>query len=260
MTRDEVNLHLLNAQFRFAKSMPEIPHWYTLRETWNDQAFVEVAKYIRQHGRSERFGNKTYIYYYLNGYKYWTMGCPLHNCPKTGTILINKAQATYRTPYNKIANVYDSLFKEDEYIQENKEVIDMIQATGHVLDIGCGTGLFLDYTDWPDYTGIDISHNMIQVLKDKHPHAEAYTCSYRDFCSFGKVDTIIALYGVASYLSPEELKDIERSDADRIFLMAYKEGYFPKTYQMTNIRAMMRNTGNLGLKKQEYHNYIIYSR
>lgn len=260
MTKYEANRHLLNAEFRFAKTMQSTPHWYTLRDTWDDATFVDVVNIIRKYGRRERFFNKYYIYYYLNGYKYWTMGCPTHNCSKTGTILINKAEASYRTPYNKIADVYDSLFHQKEYLEENKEIIRMIDAKGLVLDVGCGTGLFLDYTDYEDYIGIDISRPMINILKAKHPHAEAYTSSYSDFYVDKEINTIIALYGVASYLSPSELKAIEDSSAERIFLMAYKDGYFPKTYEMTNIRAQMRNSGETSLNKQEYHNYIIYSR
>lgn len=81
------------AVFVYAKTMPNIPHEYTLRRTWkNDNDFVKVVIYIRLHGVKERYYKKHYIYYYYNGYKYWTMGCPLHNCDKTGTILINRAK------------------------------------------------------------------------------------------------------------------------------------------------------------------------
>ena len=79
---------LLSASFRFAKSMPKIPHEYTRRKEWgNDILFEDVVKFIRENGRQERFWSKVYTYYHLDGYKYWTMGAPIAE-----TILINRAK------------------------------------------------------------------------------------------------------------------------------------------------------------------------
>lgn len=75
------------AKFVFAKSMPKMPHHYTLRETWDSDTFDYVVQKIRELGVPERFFRKTYIYYYTNGYKYWTMGNPV--CE---TKLINRAK------------------------------------------------------------------------------------------------------------------------------------------------------------------------
>lgn len=75
------------AKFVFAKSMPKMPHHYTLRETWDSNTFDYVVQKIRELGVPERFFKKTYIYYYANGYKYWTMGNPINE-----TRLINRAK------------------------------------------------------------------------------------------------------------------------------------------------------------------------
>jgi len=91
MNKEKADRLLKGATFITAKSMPENPHQYSLRETWeNDEDFVNVVLFIRANGIEQRFWRKKYIYYYLDGYKYWTMGCPTHNDSKTGTILINK--------------------------------------------------------------------------------------------------------------------------------------------------------------------------
>lgn len=74
------------AKFVFAKSMPKMPHYYTLKETWDSEQFEYVVEKIRELGRTERFFRKTYIYYYSGGYKYWTMGSPVSQ-----TRLINRA-------------------------------------------------------------------------------------------------------------------------------------------------------------------------
>lgn len=77
-----------SASYKFAKSMPKIPHSYSLRENWDDpKEFEEAVQYIRDHGVVERFYSKQYTYLYLDGYKYWTMGSPLEK-----TKLINRAK------------------------------------------------------------------------------------------------------------------------------------------------------------------------
>jgi len=83
----DIDTLLKNAKFVFAKSMPKLPHHYTLRETWDSNTFDYVVQKIRELGVPERFFKKTYIYYYANGYKYWTMGNPV--CE---TKLINRAK------------------------------------------------------------------------------------------------------------------------------------------------------------------------
>jgi hypothetical protein len=87
MTLVEVTALLLAAEFQFAKTMPKTPHHYTLRETWEDgSVFEAVVQFIRDHGKEEKFFRATYIYLYLEGHKYWTMGSPLDQ-----TRLINRA-------------------------------------------------------------------------------------------------------------------------------------------------------------------------
>jgi hypothetical protein len=93
MDKETVNRLLNEAEFRFAKSMPKFPHWYTLRETWkNDSDFVDVVLFIRQNGVKKNFWKRSYIYYSANGYQYWTMGNPISYEDKTKTILINRAK------------------------------------------------------------------------------------------------------------------------------------------------------------------------
>jgi hypothetical protein len=78
---------LPKATYKFAKSMANIPHAYTLRTTWsNQQDFFTCVELIRKYGYEQKFFNKTYIYYNVGDYQYWTMGSPLEK-----TILINRA-------------------------------------------------------------------------------------------------------------------------------------------------------------------------
>jgi hypothetical protein len=89
MTKEELTQHLESARYRFAKTMPQHPHWYTLRETWADETVFEaVAEAIRRYGEKRAWHNqRKFVYFDAGGYTYWTMGCPLGQ-----TILINRAQ------------------------------------------------------------------------------------------------------------------------------------------------------------------------
>ena len=73
--------------------MPENPHYYTLRNDWDDKDFVDFVLYIRENGYVEKFNNQPYTYLNLNGYKYWTMGAPVnYDNGDPCTILINRAE------------------------------------------------------------------------------------------------------------------------------------------------------------------------
>lgn len=68
----EVNTLLNNSKFKFAKTMPTMPHFYTLKDSWDDKnKFIEVVKYIYANGVIGKFYNSYNKYYYANGYKYW---------------------------------------------------------------------------------------------------------------------------------------------------------------------------------------------
>lgn len=65
-------------------------HEYTVRK-WNPQLDTEFAWFvifIRDVGIAEKFAGRKYIYFYLDGKRYWTMGAPLGI-----TIIINRCPA-----------------------------------------------------------------------------------------------------------------------------------------------------------------------
>ena len=87
MTMDELRSFVQESKWKFAKSMPQTPHEYTLRRDAKDEALFErVVIYIRQEGYYQQCGNATYTNLDIDGWQYWTMGAPLGK-----TILINRA-------------------------------------------------------------------------------------------------------------------------------------------------------------------------
>jgi hypothetical protein len=85
---DRVVGWLESVPFQFAKTMPQTPHFYTLRKKWANEAnFVETVLFIRKYGYKGTYGKTTYTYFNIGPYKYWTMGDAIGN-----TILINRAE------------------------------------------------------------------------------------------------------------------------------------------------------------------------
>ena len=77
---------LLNAKWKFAKTMPWNPHSYTLKETWQDKTlFQNVVYFINDFGKKEEYKKSLYTVLYLGDYKYWTMDRVL-----TDVVLINR--------------------------------------------------------------------------------------------------------------------------------------------------------------------------
>lgn len=138
MTNTELTIKLEQAKWTYAKTMPQTPHYYTLRKNMKDKDFVDIVLKIREIGIKETFGKYTYVYFYANGFKYWTMGASINKDGKPHTTLINKADANYITQYDDIAEAYDLMFQKPEFENENIELIKLlgIEETDEILDIG----------------------------------------------------------------------------------------------------------------------------
>ena len=87
MTDSEIREYIKSVKWQFAKSMPKIPHEYTVID-WNPdkiESFYGFVKYIRKNGEEEAFYGKKYRYFEIDDYKYWTMGAPIEE-----TTVINR--------------------------------------------------------------------------------------------------------------------------------------------------------------------------
>lgn len=86
MNIDRFRQFVNNTQWVFAKSMPSMPHYYTLLKDNDPRLFREAVIFIRNNGHIRKFQGRTYTYFDIDGYTYWTMGSPIEQ-----TILINRA-------------------------------------------------------------------------------------------------------------------------------------------------------------------------
>ena len=69
----------------FAKTMPEWPHEYIVRDRVDKRLFEDLVRHIRAQGREGRFYERVLTYYEKAGMVYWTMGAPLHE-----TTIVNR--------------------------------------------------------------------------------------------------------------------------------------------------------------------------
>lgn len=70
--RFEKFVHLFH--WTFAKTMPEIPHFYIVRDKLSDEdknTFDDFVAYISTNGYSRMFGAKNYKYINIENFKYW---------------------------------------------------------------------------------------------------------------------------------------------------------------------------------------------
>lgn len=79
LDRDHICRVIARLSFRFAKTMPDQPHEYTVRGPETEADYVTLAQAILDHGERERYVSargRAYWNRYLypgDGWKYWLM-------------------------------------------------------------------------------------------------------------------------------------------------------------------------------------------
>jgi hypothetical protein len=76
-----------NERWTFAKTMPDWPHEYLVRDRVDRKLFERVVRHIRSNGYESHFYQKKITYYEEGGLVYWTMGAPVEE-----TIIINRCR------------------------------------------------------------------------------------------------------------------------------------------------------------------------
>ena len=231
-------LHQAFAQQRwiFAKTMPENPHEYTLRQHWNAAylSFDDAVALIRGYGYPAYFKRRRYLQFNVLDAFYWTMGAPIEE-----TILINRAKIDKDTPmpYDAIAEAYDAFFDDEASQAETIKIVARAQpyVQGKTLDIGCGTGSVSKLLHIAEHVGIDPSRPMLERFAQNCPTAQRWQSRYEDFPHTG-FDSAISLFGAINYVSPRALSalDTQLRDGGTYYLMFYKEGYVPITHVKAN--------------------------
>ena len=148
---------LSQVPYRFAKTMPNDPHYYTFRRDWNalegftPEVFPGLVTEMRQ-----RETRRVYVspsgyrrqqrYLDANGYQWWTMGAAVEE-----TILINRAPKWYPDVecYDRVAHAYD-----DAYRDPGEKRISEQWFTGFICPVahGCWTLVAAQGHSWTTAT------------------------------------------------------------------------------------------------------------
>lgn len=138
---------------------------------------------------------------------------------------------TARVTFNELAVHYDHAFTRKIDLAENQVTFGLIPQGGHILDLGCGTGLYLEYCQPGNYVGLDISSNMLGVARAKFPGQSFIEGDMANLGAFGDnvFDAIVSTMGSFSYcLQPHraigEMWRVLRPGGT-IFIMAYGKRY-----------------------------------
>jgi SAM-dependent methyltransferase len=183
-----------------------------------------------------------------------------------GDNTLRKTFANGPGSYDQIADIYEDLFLDNESLEENEALMNQLgdMSQKSVLDVGCGTGLFLDYntpTEYKTYLGFDPSGEMLNVLKRKHPWANVLQTPLASFVPHKKYDLIIALFGVGNYLDQEAALRLPSmlAKGGSMFIMYYTA--YPETYIRSGVELEYRlfNENDILIpgKIVKFRNYLV---
>lgn len=107
-----------------------------------------------------------------------------------------------RHHYDEVADIYDNRYNRNRgrfyYSHITSQVMDCIPAGGHILDLGCGTGLFLKTYERHGGSGVglDLSRAMVQRAQSRCVSSDftmgnAEVLPFRDGC-FDAVTSLLA--------------------------------------------------------------------
>lgn len=148
------------------------------------------------------------------------------------------AEASLAEAFDKVAQNYDTLFKSKSSLAEDLALFGFVRdegyATGCTVELGCGTGLFLEhvYKHPSDYVGVDVSSGMLAKASLKFPnHRFVHADMSRTPLPDAFADTVVCVFGAFSHLEDPEaaLREVRRllKPGGKFFVMVL--GYQRKT-------------------------------
>lgn len=132
--------------------------------------------------------------------------------------------------YKKFAKVYDEFMSEIPYQKWAVQIKDYLDAsgkkTGDVLELGCGTGTFLNYIKEYGYntTGMDLSEDMLAIARKKYGRTiEFLLDDMRAFETDRKYQVILSVCDSMNYM--ENTFDLQ-SVMERVGVALSEDGLF----------------------------------
>lgn len=146
--------------------------------------------------------------------------------------------------YNLIAEDYA---KSRNFVWDIQRISDHIKQNDKILDIGCGNGRMVEILEGKnvEYTGLDISEELIKIAKTKYPEMKfivgnALNPPFLD-CTFDKVFCIRMFHHIPSFdLRVKFLKEVNRVLKPNGLLIITVWNLW-KLKNFRNIKAVLKN-------------------
>jgi SAM-dependent methyltransferase len=142
--------------------------------------------------------------------------------------------------FDAIADRYDDCYHdarcraEDQLLKQRLHAFLRSAPIASVLDLGCGTGLFLRLMGWPAhrYTGIDISPRMLRRARATFPRCTFIEASMDDRLPLvdSSFHAVVSLYALSYVSAPlHVVEEIARllKPGGRCFLVVYAPRWYP---------------------------------
>ena len=128
---------------------------------------------------------------------------------KTAKEILEKVHTTYQNIAEEFSQTRKTAWPEFEKFSKH------IKSHFKILDLGCGNGRLYKYLSPTNYTGVDVSKNLINEAKKNHPNANFKTGSILEVPSkneeFDMVFCIASLHHIPSKnLRKKAIKEIKR--------------------------------------------------
>jgi demethylmenaquinone methyltransferase/2-methoxy-6-polyprenyl-1,4-benzoquinol methylase len=123
--------------------------------------------------------------------------------------------------YDEISEGYNELHKEEQ-LKKVKIILDKLKLKrkDKLLDVGCGTGFYLDLFDC-DVTGVDLSEKLLEQYKGEHQVilGSAESLDFPD----NSFDIVMSITAIHNFENIEKgLKEIQRIGKDRFVFSVLK--------------------------------------
>lgn len=151
-----------------------------------------------------------------------------------------------KNPYDEVADIYDKSFLSKTAKVEDELIYGWLHRFLHmssILDLGCGTGAFLEHLSWQDYVGLDSSKKMLKLAHQKFPRHAFVLADMRKLPFKNEVfSNAVSLYGPLSYAGPEALVEADHVlvKGGRFFHMVFSKKYDKRKTYILN-RAKIRS-------------------
>lgn len=146
--------------------------------------------------------------------------------------------------YDGLADGYDAHFQDAVSIAENEAIFHWINGilSGKVCDIGCGTGLALEYLNIPpdQYIGVDISSGMLDRAQRKFPDHRFVRADIQETTPLEehRFNSVLMAFGTMSYCNaPATVIDAVKrmlAPGGRFFIMLCGEPYHHRQTHILN--------------------------